>query len=226
MKFFATAKTPKIDIHRTDPWKNRHPRRVAANGLHIAAPADLAARKLVAMAERSEPRDGIDVQALWEAGCDIAEGARSFIDQASDDQVRALAERLQTGATAHWPGLSAAAAVEQRLRAAADGIIGPAPVRIVFESAGNDRIRIDEETIEHGETKTLHEVASIDEGLARLVDDGKIEPERVEQLRAELSADLARKIRGVFRFRYRHKSPPCGTSAVLTTTCATTEALA
>ena len=58
VKFFATAKTPKIDIHGTDPWKNRHPRRVAANGLHIAAPADLAARKLVAMAERSEPRDG------------------------------------------------------------------------------------------------------------------------------------------------------------------------
>ena len=150
----------------------------------------VAGRKLVAMAERSEARDGIDVQALWEAGCDIAGAARSFIDQASDDQVRALAERVQTGATAHWPGLSAAAAVEQRLRAAAHGIIEPAPVRIVFEPAGNDRIRIDEETIDHRETTTLHEVASIDEGLARLV--GKIEPERVEQLRAELSADLAR----------------------------------
>ena len=82
--------------------------------------------------------------------------------------------------------------MEQRLRAARDRIIKPGPVRIVFEPAGNDRIRIDEETIEHGETKTLHEVASIDEGLAGLVDGGKIERERVEQLRAELSADLAR----------------------------------
>ena len=46
IKFFATETSPKIEVHGTDPWKMTAPPLRADNGLHIAAPCDLVARKL------------------------------------------------------------------------------------------------------------------------------------------------------------------------------------
>ena len=71
VKFFETPESPKIEIHGTDPWTQKAPRRRADNGLLIAAPSDLAARKLYAMSARDVERDGWDLQALSDAGTDM-----------------------------------------------------------------------------------------------------------------------------------------------------------
>ena len=78
VKFFATATTPKIDMHGKLTGRGciALPS-VADNGLRIASLTDLLAQKLIAMCRRQEQRDGMDVAAMIQDG-------RADIDLALD----------------------------------------------------------------------------------------------------------------------------------------------
>ena len=107
IKFFATETSPKIEIHGTDPWKMTAPPLRAENGLYVAAPCDLAARKLAAMIERDSPRDGEDLEALVRGGADIGAAARNVVAQVDPQSLERLGERLQQNPQERWPKLEA-----------------------------------------------------------------------------------------------------------------------
>lgn len=192
VKFFETAESPKIEIHGTDPWTQEAPRRRADNGLLIAAPSDLAARKLYAMSARDVERDGWDLQALSNAGTDMAAAARSFLKQASPAQGDALYERLHSNPGARWPELTDYRQVVERLENASRGHIEPPPSEIVFEERNDTRFNINRREIETGATETLTSTDSIAAGLAWLAAEKWITKDDIPRLERNLLEDLKR----------------------------------
>ncbi len=193
VKFFETAHSPKIEIHGTDPWTQKAPRRQADNGLLIAAPSDLAARKLYAMSARDVERDGWDLQALSNAGTDMAAAARTFLDQASTAQIKALHERLHANPGTRWPELADHRKILDRLDNATQGYIEPPPYEIIFEERDHGRFAINQRERETGSTKTLTSTDSIPAGLAWLATQKMIAKEEIPQLERNLLEDLKRK---------------------------------
>ena len=192
IKFFATQTSPKIEVHGTDPWKMTAPPLRADNGLHIAAPCDLAARKLAAMIERDSPRDGEDLEALLRGGADIGSAARNVVAQVNRESLERLGERLQQNPLERWPKLEAHREVLTSLQMAATGVIEPAPSRITFEEKGADRFDLTEEQIESGSTAVLIQVRSIREGLEWLANDHRIERDEIPTLERQLELELKR----------------------------------
>ena len=192
IKFFATEKSPKIEVHGTDPWKMTAPRLKADNGLHIAAPCDLVARKLAAMIERDSARDGEDLEALLRSGADIGSAARNVIAQVNRENVERLGERLQQNPQERWPKLKAHKAVLTSLEMAATGIIEPAPSRITFEEKGANRFDVTEEQTESGRRTAITRAESIREGLEWLAKNNRIETGEIPTLERHLELELKR----------------------------------
>ena len=192
IKFFATDTSPKIEVHGTDPWKDQEPKRQAENGLMVAAPSDLAARKLCAMVERDAARDGLDLQALYEAGADIGAAARSFANQVDASTMNRLAERLQHDAQGRWPDLHHHKAILELLESAARGQIEPPPTRIVFHEGSDSRIEVHREEIETGRTQVLTTTDTIREGLEWLASKDVIRDEDVPEMERQLETELSR----------------------------------
>ena len=67
------------------------------------------------MSARDVERDGWDLQALSDAGTDMAAAARAFLDQARAAQVEALHERLHSNPGARWPQLTDHRQIIERL---------------------------------------------------------------------------------------------------------------
>ena len=192
VKFFETSESPKIEIHGTDPWTQKAPRRRADNGLLISAPSDLAARKLYAMSARDVERDGWDLQALSDAGTDMAAAARAFLDQARAAQVEALHERLHSNPGARWPQLTDHRQIIERLDNATRGYIEPPPCEIVFEERDDERFDVNQRETDTGSTKTLTSTDSIPAGLARLAAERLITKAEIPRLERNLLEDLER----------------------------------
>ena len=192
IKFFATEKSPKIEVHGTDPWKMTAPRLRAENGLHIAAPCDLVARKLAAMIERDSARDGEDLEALLRSGADIGSATRNVVAQVNRESVERLGERLQQHPQERWPKLGAHKQVLTSLEMAATGIIERAPSRITLEEKGANRFDVTEEEIESGTRRTLTQAGSIREGLEWLGKNNRIEPSEIPKLERHLELELRR----------------------------------
>ena len=192
VKFFETPGSPKIEIHGTDPWTPKAPRRQADNGLLVAAPSDLAARKLYAMSARDVERDGWDLQALFNAGTDMAAAARAFLEQAGSAQIEGLHERLHSNPRARWPELADHRKILDRLDSATRGNIEPPPYEIVFEERDDGRFAINQRETETGSTKNLKLTENIPEGLAWLATEGMITQEELPRLERNLLEDLKR----------------------------------
>ena len=192
IKFFATETSPKIEVHGTDPWKMTVPPLRADNGLHIAAPCDLVARKLAAMIERDSPRDGEDLEALLRGGADIGAAARNVVAQVNRQSLERLGERLQQNPQERWPKLEAHERVLASLQMAATGVIEPAPSRITFEEKGTRRFDLTEEQIESGSRAVLIQVRSIREGLEWLGQNNRIRTSEIPKLERELELELKR----------------------------------
>lgn len=200
IKFFATETSPKIEVHGTDPWKMTVPPLRADNGLHVAAPSDLAARKLAAMIERDSPRDGEDLEALLRGGADIGAAARSVIAQVDRRSLERLGERLQHNPQERWPKLEAHQGVLASLQMAAAGVIEPPPSRITFEEKGPERFDLTQENLETGSRAVLIQVRSIREGLEWLAENGRIPTSEIPAFERELEAELKRdRDRGIAR---------------------------
>lgn len=192
IKFFATETSPKIEVHGTDPWKMAALPLRADNGLHVAAPADLAARKLVAMIERDSPRDGEDLQALQRAGADIGAAARQLVAQVDRESLERLGERLQQNPQERWPNLEAHKGVLASLQMAATGVIEPPPSRITFEEKDPERFDLIEEQLESGSRAVMIQVRSIREGLEWLAQNDRIPTSEIPTLERELQLELKR----------------------------------
>lgn len=192
IRFFATETSPKIEVHGTDPWKMAAPPLRADNGLHVAAPSDLAARKLAAMIERDSPRDGEDLEALLRAGADIGAAARSVIAQVDRQSLERLGERLQHNPQERWPKLEAHKGVLASLQTAAAGVIEPPPSRITFEERGPERFDLTQENLETGKRALLTQVRSIREGLEWLAQDDRIPASEIPTLEREFEVELKR----------------------------------
>ena len=192
VKFFETANSPKIEIHGADPWTQKAPRRQADNGLPIAAPSDLAARKLYAMSARDVERDGWDLQALADAGTDMAAAARSFIEQASTSQIKTLHERLHSNPGARWPKLTDPKQLIKRLDTTIGGYIEPPPCEIVFEERDDSRFDINQRETDTGAAKTLTSRDNIPAGLAWLATKGLIAKEEIPRIERNLLEELER----------------------------------
>ena len=200
IKFFATEKSPKVEVHGTDPWKMAAPPLRADNGLHVAAPCDLAARKLAAMIERDSPRDGEDLEALLRGGADIGAAARNVVAQVDRQSLERLGERLQQNPQERWPKLEAHKGVLASLQLAAAGVIEPPPSRITFEEKGAKRFDLTEEQLESGSRAVLIQVRSIREGLEWLGQNDRIPTSEIPTLERELEAELKReRDRGIAR---------------------------
>ena len=192
IKFFASEMSPKIEVHGTDPWKMTAPPAQADNGLHIAAPCDLAARKMAAMIERDSTRDGEDLEALLQVGADIGAAARSIAGQVSRENLERLGERMQQNPQERWPKLKEHKRVLNSLQMAATGVIEPAPSRITFEERASDRFDVTEEQIESGRTALLIRVSSIREGLEWLGKNNRIEKREIPPIERVLNLELER----------------------------------
>ena len=192
IRFFATETSPKIEVHGTDPWKMTAPPLRADNGLHVAAPSDLAARKLAAMIERDSPRDGEDLEALLRGGTDIGAAARSVIAQVDRQSVERLGERLQHHPQERWPKLEAHRGVLASLQTAAAGVIEPPPSRITFEEKGPERFDLTQENLETASRTVLIQVRSIREGLEWLAQNDRIPTSEIPTLEQELEVELKR----------------------------------
>ena len=192
IKFFATETSPKIEVHGTDPWKMTAPPLRAGNGLQIAAPCDLVARKLAAMIERDSPRDGEDLEALLRGGADIGSAARNVVAQVNRESLERLGERLQQNPQERWPKLEGHKGVLASLQMAATGVIEPAPSRITFEEKGAERFDLTEEQIESGSRAVLTQVRSIREGLEWLGRNNRIRTSEIPTLERELGLELKR----------------------------------
>ena len=189
VKFFETPGSPKIEIHGTDPWTQKAPRRRAENGLLIAAPSDLAARKLYAMSARDVERDGWDLQALFDAGTDMAAAARSFLEQASTVQVETLHERLHSNPGARWPELTDHKQLLDRLDNATRGYIEPPPREITFKERDDGRFDINQRETDTGSTNTLTSTDTIPEGLAWLAAKRIVAKEEIPRIERNLLED-------------------------------------
>ena len=192
IKFFATETSPKIEVHGTDPWKMAAPPLRAENGLHVAAPCDLAARKLAAMIERDSPRDGEDLQALQRAGADIGAAARSVVAQVDRQSLERLGERLHQNPQERWPKLEVHQRVLASLQMAATGVIEPPPRLITFEEKGPMRIDVTDEHLETGSKTVLIQVRSVREGLEWLERNRRLETSDIPALERELELQLKR----------------------------------
>ena len=192
IKFFATETSPKIEVHGTDPWKVAAPPLRADNGLHVAAPSDLVARKLVAMIERDSSRDGEDLQALQRTGADIGAAARHLVTQLDRQSLELLGERLQQNPQERWPELETHKAVLASLQMAAAGVIEPPPSRITFEKENPRRFDLIEEQLESGSRTVLIQVRSIREGLEWLAQNDRIPTSEIPTLERELKLELER----------------------------------
>ncbi|MYB33269.1 MAG: nucleotidyl transferase AbiEii/AbiGii toxin family protein [Acidobacteria bacterium] len=192
IKFFATETSPKIEVHGTDPWKIAAPPVRADNGLLVAAPSDLAARKLVAMIERDSPRDGEDLQALQRTGADIGAAARHLVAHLDRQSLERLGERLQQNPQERWPGLVAHKRVLASLQMAATGIIEPPPSLITFEEKDPRRFDLIEEQLETGSRAVLIQVRSVREGLEWLARNGRIPTSEIPTFERELELRLQR----------------------------------
>lgn len=192
IKFFATETSPKVQVHGTDPWKTTAPALTAENGLRIAAPCDLAARKLAAMIERDSPRDGEDLEALLQGGADIGSAARNVAGQVDRESFERLADRLQHNPQERWPKLKTYGNVLTSLQRAAAGIIEPAPSRIIFDEKSPDRFNVTEEKIESGSTAVLVRVRSIREGLEWLGWNRRIDTGEIPAMERKLALELKR----------------------------------
>lgn len=192
IKFFATETSPKIEVHGTDPWKMSAPPLRADNGLYVAAPCDLAARKLVAMIERDSPRDGEDLQALQRTGADIGAAARHVVAQVDRQSLERLGERLQQNPQERWPKLEAHKGVLASLQMAAAGVIEPPPSRITFEEKDPKRFDLIEEQLESGSRAVLIQVRSIRAGLEWLGQNDRIPISEIPTLERELELELKR----------------------------------
>ena len=200
IKFFATETSPKIEVHGTDPWKMTAPPLRADNGLHVAAPSDLAARKLAAMIERDSARDGEDLQALQQAGADIGAAARNVVAQVDRQSLERLGERFHQNPQERWPKLAAHQRVLASLRKAAAGVIEPPPSRITFEEKGPNRFDVTEERLESGSRAVLIQVRSIREGLEWLGQNDRIPTGDIPTLEREFELELKReRDRGITR---------------------------
>ena len=200
IKFFATETSPKIEVHGTDPWKMTAPPLPADNGLHVAAPSDLASRKLAAMIERDSARDGEDLEALRRAGADIGAAARNLVAQVDRQSLERLGERLQQNPQERWPKLEAPNRVLASLQMAATGVIEPPPTLIAFEEKGPMRIDVTEEQFETGSRAVLIQVRSVREGLEWLERNGRLETSDIPVLERELELQLKReRDRGITR---------------------------
>ena len=189
IKFFATETSPNIEVHGTDPWKMTVPPLRADNGLHVAAPSDLAARKLAAMIERDSARDREDLQALQRAGADIG-AARNVVAQVDRESLERLGERLHQNPQERWPKLEAHQRVLAPLQMAAAGVIEPPPSRITFEERGPRRFDVTEEQLESGSRAVLIQVRSIREGLEWLAQNDRIPTSETPTLERELELEL------------------------------------
>lgn len=192
IKFFATETSPKIEVHGTDPWRMTVPPLRADNGLHVAAPSDLAARKLAAMIERDSARDGEDLEALRRAGADIGAAARNLVAQVDRQSVARLGERLQQNPQERWPKLESHNRMLASLQMAATGVIEPPPTLIAFEETGPMRIDVTEEQFETGSRAVLIQVRSVREGLEWLERNGRLEASDIPVLERELELQLKR----------------------------------
>ena len=164
----------------------------ADNGLHVAAPCDLVARKLAAMIERDSPRDGEDLEALLRGGADIGSAARNVVAQVNRESLERLGERLQQNPQERWPKLEAHKGVLTSLQMAAAGVIERAPSRITFEEKGANRFDVSEEQTESGRSAVLSRVGSIREGLEWLAKDNRIETSEIPRLERHLELELRR----------------------------------
>jgi len=168
--------------------------------LHVAAPCDLAARKLAAMIERDSPRDGEDLEALLQGGADIGAAARNVVAQVDQQSLERLGDRLQQNPQERWPKLQAHKGVLASLQMAAAGVIEPPPSRITFEEKGSRRFDLTEEHLESGRRAVLIQVRSIREGLEWLEQDNRIPTSEIPTLERELEAELKReRDRGIAR---------------------------
>ncbi len=107
VKFFATETAPKLDFHGKErrpcletPWR-------AANGLRIASLTDLLYLKTIALAARFETRDGEDVIAILEHGCNVGLAIAAFIGPPPSglarEERKTLTEKLADPKRAGWP---------------------------------------------------------------------------------------------------------------------------
>ena len=200
IKFFATETSPKIEIHGTDRWQMTAPPLRADNGLHVAAPSDLASRKLAAMIERDSARDGEDLEALRRAGADIGAAARNLVAQVDRQSLERLGERLQQNPQARWPKLESHNRVLASLHMAASGVIEPPPSLITFEEKGPMRIDVTEENLETGSRAVLIQVRSVREGLEWLERNDCVATSEIPTLERELELQLRReRDRGITR---------------------------
>ena len=158
----------------------------------MAAPSDLAARKLAAMIERDSPRDGEDLEALARGGADIGAAARSVIAQVDRQSVERLGERLQHNPQERWPKLEAHQRVLGSLQMAAARVIEPPPSRITFEEKGPERFDLTQENLETGSRTVLIQVRSIREGLEWLGRNGRIPTSEIPTFERELELELKR----------------------------------
>ena len=144
------------------------------------------------MSARDVERDGWDLQALSDAGTDMAVAARTFLDQAGAAQVEALHERLHSNPGARWPELTDPRNILKRLENATRGYIEPPPHEIVFEERGDGRFDVNQRETDTGSTKTLTSTESIPAGLVWLAAERLIAKEEIPRLERNLLEDLER----------------------------------
>lgn len=115
----ATRHTPQIDLHPAGWWTFSAPVLTAANGIEIASLDDLAAMKCKTLAERERIQDPFDLEALLDAGADMAGAAEALRRNGVVSTIPIALERIENRQL--WPGWTHRDTVAKSLRRAQAG---------------------------------------------------------------------------------------------------------